>query len=634
MNVTTSHSSLRTTAIWATVLLGGDLSWAALYTTLELGRTAPTAVSRDWLTTLLGASGALMGWQLLFGYWLRRGSDLRARLVVTRVSASAVPLLGCTILLVAAYLSDWVFHYLFIYWVPRGLVLWAPLLAMLALQEATLVWSVRLGSRAKRWLCGENSAPLLIFLAFATLYIYSAGGHLYTPDEGSMYRATQKLVQLLPVQPPCDPDESGPGGLKPEFSKYGLVPSLLAIPPYWISRIAGPQPDPPSAAFPIPNGAYPLVDLLVNPLLTAATCAVLYCMARRFGFRASTALTLVLLYGLTTSAWVYAKTFLSQPAATFFLLVTTYLLHREKHTTTGCALAGFSLGLAAGSRAEILFLAAPLGIPILRALKTERALAAKPLVFFAVSFLLAGGTTLGWYNWVKTGYIWATGHGAQGTLAGFSTQPLVGLVGTFTSPGFSFPLYNPIVVVGLISVPLLIKRRPWEGCMVAAFLILGIAFYGSFGDWKGGFTWGNRYLVVMLPFSVLPVGTLLESGRFRGLGYMAIAVAAIAGFFITFSAVIFDFNSGWLDLWEHEARERLIMWNPSYSPILAHARLFHDFLYTGAKLDLYIYYKLGFPSLLAFLLMFTAALTLAARAAYRSGNQADRDGLTGDQAHT
>jgi len=170
--------------------------------------------------------------------------------------------------------------------------------------------------------------------------------------------------------------------------------------------------------------------------------------------------------------------------------------------------------------------------------------------------------------------------------------------------------------------------------MVAAFLILGIAFYGSFGDWKGGFTWGNRYLVVMLPFAVLPVGTLLESGRFRGLGYMAIAVAAIAGFFITFSAVIFDFNSGWLDLWEHEARERLIMWNPSYSPILAHTRLFHDFLYTGAKLDLYIYYKLGFPSLLVFLLMFTAALTLAARAAYRSGNQADRDGLTGDRAHT
>jgi hypothetical protein len=610
----------------ASLLAVADLSWAAFYTSLELGRTTPITVSRAWLAMLLGTGGALLTWELLFGLWLRHASGLPLSSLMAKVSGSAAPLLLCIPFLIATYGSDEAFQYLFANRIPKALVQWTPLVIVLACQEATLAWNARFDGRAASWLHAPRSGPILIFVAFAILYVFSAGGHLYTPDEGYMYRATQKLAHSVPIGDLGTGAEPSSGGIQPAYSKYGLVTSLLAVPPYWISRVVGPQPDPPSAAFPIPNGAYPLVDLLVNPLLTAATCALLYCLARQFGFRPSSSLIVVLLYGLTTSAWVYAKTFLSQPPAALFLLVAVYLLMREKPAGLRYTLAGISLGMAVGSRAELLSLAAPLIIPMLRTLRREPSLAARPTAAFVVAFLFTGGATLGWYDWVKTGYIWATGHGAQGTLAAFSPQPYVGLLGTFTSPGFSLLLYNPVVLLGLLSLPLLIRRYRWKGIFVTALLALSVAFYGSLGDWIGGFTWGNRYLVVILPFAVLPVGALLEAKRLRFLARLAAASVGMAGFCITFLAVLFDFNSGWLDLWGRNARQRFITWDPSYSPILAHIRLLHDFLYTGAKLDLYIFYKLGFPSLLLFLLLFAGVLTLAIRAVLASGCEASEAG--------
>jgi hypothetical protein len=82
--------------------------------------------------------------------------------------------------------------------------------------------------------------------------------------------------------------------------------------------------------------------------------------------------------------------------------------------------------------------------------------------------------------------------------------------------------------------------------------------------------------------------------------------------------VLFDFNNGWLALWDRRANLDLILWDPHYSLIGAHFGLLRDFLFTGAKLDLYLYYKLGAPSLVICLLAVTALATLALRSALAS----------------
>ncbi len=592
----------------------GAISWSLLFASLELGRTTPTTISRVWLATLLASGIALLAWHSLFVTLFYRVSRLPMSESIAKASTATIALLLSLPFLVAIYQSDVAFHFFFMNPIPKAMVSWTPLLAMLAHEEASLVWNAKLDGGVAKWLHKRFSIQILLFATFACLYVFSAGGHLYTPDETGMYQATEKFAEMVPITALNGGGKPHDDGTQPGYSKYGLVPSFLGIPPYWLSKLVGPEPDPPSAAFPIPNGAYPLVDLLVNPLITAATCAILFGLARLLGLGPFPSLAVVLLYGLTTSAWVYAKTFISQPPTTFFLLSAVYLLLGPKPSVPAYALAGLSLGLAVGSRAEVLLLAAPLVIPILHTIRRAPTLALKTLTVFVVIFVGLVAVTLGWYDWLKTGSIFATGHGSQGTLAGFfAPKPYIGLMGTLISPGFGVLLYNPTVLLGWLSLPLLGRSRPREMVFIVAMLALALAFYGSFSDWIGGFTWGNRYLVVTLPLALIPIGALLQEYWGKLSTRLVVTGTAIVSFCITFLAVVFDWNSGWLDLWGHHARQHLITWDPHYSPILAHLRLLHDFFYTGAKLDLYIYYKLGVPSLLFFLLLFVALLTLTVR---------------------
>ena len=591
------------------LLLASISSWAALFVSLTEGRTTPISMSRAWALALVTALAALLVLQGLYAMVSLRLSRS------SRPALPAVALLLSVAFLGAAYLSDDAFHFLSVNPIPRTLALASPLVLWIACQEATLVWNLGGWQWMRGWLCKEPSAPLLLFAAFATLYVFTAGGHLYTPDESSMFFVTQNLAERGSIAIPRDEPAIARGLAPFWYSKYGLVPSLLALPSYGLSKIVGLEADPPSPAFPIPNAAPPLIDLLVNPLAAAATCALLYSLARHLGFRPVTSLAVVAAYGLGSSAWVYSKTFLSQPVASLFLICAAYLILRTTHPGwRSYLLAGLCLGLAIGTRVELALLAAPLAVPLITRLRRDPSREVGGIVLFLLCISAIVATTVGWYNYAKTGSVFATGYGAQQSLAGFSREPWLGLFGTFFSPGFGLFLYNPLTLLGIVSLPLLATRRRMEAYVFGGFMLLATLLYGSFGDWFAGFTWANRYMVVFLPYALLPSAMLLEHPWRSKVSLLLWGVAAALGFCINFLAVLFDFNNGWLDLWSRGANIDLILWDPRFSPILAHLRLLHDFFYTGAKLDLYVYYKAGAPALIA-IFLFVALAILAARAA-------------------
>jgi len=601
-------------AFWSILLLTTTTSWSALLVSIELGRTTPASVSRTWLIAFIGVQVGITAWCVLLGLTLKRGLGLSADKALTRVAVSSTPLLLAAITLVTIYGSDALFHFVTNRAIPRSLVLWIPSIGCILAQAAVLLWQLSDSGPIRAWLRRAYAPHLLIFVVLACLYLFTAGGHLYSPDESAMYYVTQNLVDRGSVAIPRDEPAIARGNAPFWYSKYGLVPSLLGIPGYWISSILGIEADPPSPAFPIPNAAPPLLDLMVNPLITAGTSVLLFILARRFGFRSTTALAVVAIYALSTSAWVYSKTFFSQPSAAMFLLGAFCLAmpgYRPRPVHLG--LAGISLGLAIGSRVEILVLASPLAAVFLRQLARNPHLRLRGTVALGTGLLASTALLVGWYNYVKTGSFLLTGHGGQGTLAGLSADPLVGLYGSLFSPGFGLFVYNPITILGLCCLPLLALRRRLATYVIGGVFLLCLLLYGSFEDWFGGFTWANRYMVAILPLLVLPVATLLERPWRSPLSLLLVTVVVLLGLAVNFLAVLFDFNSGWLNLWDRGANLDLILWNPHYSPIGAHLRLLHDFMFTGAKLDLYLYYKFGVPSLALFLGLFSGLLILTIR---------------------
>ncbi len=57
--------------------------------------------------------------------------------------------------------------------------------------------------------------------------------------------------------------------------------------------------------------------------------------------------------------------------------------------------------------------------------------------------------------------------------------------------------------------------------------------------------------------------------------------------------VLFDYQSGWRNLWEHGARPEQIEWNPHFSLIGAHLRLAPQWVDGLIDPDLFVVHRLG-----------------------------------------
>ncbi len=621
MKIKSDRSTALVRVFAVLLVLGSVSSWAVLYVSLDKGRTTPTTVSLAWLVELAVVLSVLLAWHILYWTLLWKVSDRSGDALSRKVALSSTPFLLAIPILIGVYGSDVLFHYLIWTPIPRALLLWTPPAISLVFQEAAIAWYTRLPTAVESWLRRGAAVPILIFVAFASLYIFTAGGHLYSPDEKEMYQVTESIAHGWLATSHWNGIPRVENG-KRLWSQYGLVPSVEAVPIYWISSVIGPGIDPPSAAFPIPNVAYPLVDLLVNPLVTAATCALLYSLARSLGFRSITSLILVLAYGLGTSAWVYSKTFFGEPNAALFLLASIYfVVRKDVPAPKDYSIAGLMLGLGVGTRFELPLIAFPLGLLMLRGLKREPRRWIISILAFGLVFAVVCMATAGWYNWVKSGSIIETGYAEQTRGTDFGFKPYISLFGTFFSSGFGVFTFNPVTILGLFSLLILTITRRMEAIVFGAIILSAVVLYSVFNYWYGGYTWANRYMLLVLPLAVLPAGVLLERPWRTPVSVLLVSGSILLGIGINLLGVLFDWNNGWLDLWAHHASLTQIEFDPHFSTIGAHLRLLGNFLSTGAKLDLYLYYKLGVPSLVLFVALFVGFFALAARAALRTNER-------------
>lgn len=138
----------------------------------------------------------------------------------------------------------------------------------------------------------------------------------------------------------------------------------------------------------------------------------------------------------------------------------------------------------------------------------------------AVCFGVGGGVgvaTLLYLNAVTYGSVWEFGYPKTAELGralnAFSTPLLTGLYGLLLSPGKALFLFCPLALLGLLGL-----RRLWQEHRPLAVttmvgLVCYLLFYAGFAQWEGGWCVGPRYLMVLFPLLILPVVSLLRSGR-------------------------------------------------------------------------------------------------------------------------
>lgn len=399
----------------------------------------------------------------------------------------------------------------------------------------------------QRWRLAVGAG--LVFLVLLTPLLGRKQG--YTVDATPAFQLTQTIVET--------------GDLFPEVAvKQGYLYSVVYIPFYLGGSLLAPLfPDVPT------DWVQRKMLCWMNVCITAATIMLVVQMLVRLGYRAPIALGVGWLYGFTTMAFVYARTDYNKALAALLVMATLYGWMRWWQTgrISHAVLSGIAGGLMLMVRAELGIMLVILGLgTVLSGQKTRwKALAVLVLLPAAgASFVLL-------YN-----RLYWEGAAAGGYEGGFVLNPVPGMLGFLVSPGKSLLVFCPVLLFVPLGVRLFVQQNArfgwvWAGCTLAIFLL-----YSFWGNWWGGWGYGPRHLVPLVPLMMLPLAEVMA--RAKRSHWWSLAILAVVGALVQWGGTIIDFNDVILMLVRSGASVGItepemmqaIIWDLSTNPVLYH----------------------------------------------------------------
>lgn len=420
----------------------------------------------------------------------------------------------------------------------------------------------------RRW--RVPAAGLALFLLLLGWYTLTMSGHTYSSDEETLLAAGESVVDSgsfvisrnLPLI-------QAAGASGPDYSRFGPGQSLLAVPFIELGRGLG-------AATAGDDRIILRICLLLSPaIVTAGTGAILYAWALALGYSRHIALSVGLLYGLTSLAWPYSRTFFAEPLAALFLMLSAYGIRREERVwwvIAGLAAAGaLATKFQAGIAVPVI-----LGYALLVSWRTNLkdplpAMAGR--AGFAVLGMLVPLALLFLYNQRLFGGPLVVGYGdflSGQVAANFAGDWTTGLYGLTISTGKGLLIFSPTILLGLIGMGLRVRQQWRESLLAVGVLAVHLAFYSRYSYWHGDGSWGPRYLVFAIPFLYLPAAGLLATLRERKwrLGRAAIPSLVVVSFAVQLMPVLVNF-----DTYINSSKAEQRYFDPLSSPIVGQARI-------------------------------------------------------------
>ncbi len=385
---------------------------------------------------------------------------------------------------------------------------------------------------------------LLVFLLSVSLLL--AGGRITVPDEETAFRMLGNLVeqgqftltqQTLVVEPQAFPGflpaiqprsiETTWTGLAPNGLRYPIythAQAVLQLPLYLVGRLVGGAPTN-LASLAIIRFFVALLD----PIVLALTGWLLALFGRQWGFPTRLSIGLGVLYPLGTMAFAYLQSNYTDPVLGFFLLLAAYSAYCVKDAASTRAqrrwllLTGLALGAALYLRERTLIVI-PLYLGYL--LLTRRAVTWRNWVVVLLPLGIAGLLIALWNiarfgNPVAVSYVNWVGD------TGFNAPLLLGLFGLLISPGKGLFIYNPIMWLGPVGLIAMFRRRRAEALLFTLISLSTIGFYAIYNFWTGGWNWGPRYLLVLVPLWLLAAGDWVNANPTTFRKSMLIVLSAL-----------------------------------------------------------------------------------------------------------
>jgi hypothetical protein len=423
----------------------------------------------------------------------------------------------------------------------------------------------------------RSTLGVSLLLLLLGLYLLTYRGHPLSIDEVGLFDSLQNFVHHQTLARTIEfyraaPEDLVAGGV-PQLKPLYEPLQIIAASPFY--SIAGKLPV---------IGQFHAV-MLLNVFVTALTAASVYFIATTQGYSLFTAWSAALIFGTATIALHYSRFIFREPLMGFFVLwaffLATRITTREKISVIRVILFLLAvLGMILTKQVGVLFLpgialcliperfAFRRFIPIFAALMAVVGLFLLALVILNPDFGDDRYSVQRWLNPANWGLssVWES------------------LLGYQISPGRSFWLYSPILLLGLPGSILLLRQGKWR-------LVVGIIFtllftsgaYGALRSgsyWHGGWNWGPRYMIPLVPVWMLLVLPVLQrSSHLLKLGVFLMLVVSVV---IQVVSIAVPYSEFYTVLWQEQAltnTPHFVPWSPDNwgwgsSPLVYHLRQF------------------------------------------------------------
>lgn len=330
------------------------------------------------------------------------------------------------------------------------------------------------------------------------------------------------------------------------YSNKAIGAPLLGVPVYWTARQLFSR----HQNQPLTTIEKYLIRIVTTTLPFAILGVVLFRIAGLWGANLKIAVWMVFAYSFGSIALVHATLFSGHQIAASFAVFSFFILIRmnkqqivpsptSHRFLISFFLAGLFAGVAALADYTAIFIALVLSAYILFSRMPWQ---------FKVVFLMGGGICaliLAGYNLVCFGHPFSFSYdhmtfekfksGSATGVFGISIPNKDALIGILVSPSRGLFFIMPVFFLSITGIITMWKRKIFRSeALVLSVIIFGYIMINSgFYGWHGGWTFGPRYLVPMLPFLAIPMifSTWNDKWFYLLFGIsMAQVIPAVAGF--------------------------------------------------------------------------------------------------------
>jgi len=377
----------------------------------------------------------------------------------------------------------------------------------------------------------EAKMFLVLFLAYA---YFITGFH--SANEGSALALTRSMVDYgtLSIDNYRDLASVDVSFYKNHYySDKAPGRGFLAIPLYVTGKFLGFDKEP-----------YVFFSMeLMTAFFSALSVVLFYRFALYMKISKGKSFLLAITYGFATILWTFSKTFFAHPYSAFFNLLALFTLLRAMRESKGkrkyLIYSGISLGVA------LLLEYTNVAVAILFFSYYFYKLGIKNIQFIVIPFLTVSSLLL-LYNYLIFGnplnipYNYQYSYGNILETSYFRTDYLKeGLSGLLFSTWRGLFYYSPVLLLSMVGFLYWFKQRQEKDKALPLVLMLSFAailiFYAATPAWRGGNSFGPRYLLAVMPFLVLPMWKTFEI--FGKNKFFWIIFGVLLGYSVIFSAI-------------------------------------------------------------------------------------------------